>query len=488
MRKNNANFKKLVCLAVLMIVMTACRASETLKGPLDPDHPVTVTLWNYYNGAIKEQFDQLVLEFNDTVGMEKGIVVDAFSQGDVQQLADAVFDAANNKIGSRPLPHIFAAYPDNAYRIESLIGLVDMEEYFSKEELGEFRQDFLQEGRFGEDHKLKIIPVAKATENLFLNKTHWDAFALDTGADIKGLSTWEGIIKIAEDYYRWTDEKTIEPNDGQAFLGIDSLSNYILLASVQLGEELYDFENETVVLKFDKEIARKVWDSLYVPYFKGYYAKVGRFASDDAKTGIVIGYIGSTAGAGYFPNEVTVSQMQVYPIRCKVLPYPYFKEGERYAVQQGAGMCITKSDEAHEYAAAEFLKWFIAKEQNIDFAASTGYFPVKTEALDEQLILAAQDEAGRAVSNAAIIESIKSTVKMLDEYALYGNRPFEGSYDMRKFLETTVFDQVEKDLQTFEMRIEQGEDYEMLREEFISEKNFNKWYEQFLEETDRLLR
>ena len=46
---------------------------------------------------------------------------------------------------------------------------------------------------------------------------------------------------------------------------------------------------------------------------------------------------------------------------------------------------MTKSDYAHEYAAAEFLKWFTDTKQNVKFAITTGYFPVKNEALSEEL-------------------------------------------------------------------------------------------------------
>ena len=46
---------------------------------------------------------------------------------------------------------------------------------------------------------------------------------------------------------------------------------------------------------------------------------------------------------------------------------------------------MTKSDYAHEYAAAEFLKWFTDTKQNVKFAITTGYFPVKKETLNEEL-------------------------------------------------------------------------------------------------------
>ncbi len=69
-----------------------------IKNPLNPEEPTTVVVWHYYNGNIKNKFDALITEFNETVGMEKGIVVDAQSQGDVNQLATAVYESANARL------------------------------------------------------------------------------------------------------------------------------------------------------------------------------------------------------------------------------------------------------------------------------------------------------------------------------------------------------------------------------------------------------
>ncbi len=54
----------------LATVLCGCGASgnETTKVKLDPDNPVSLTVWHYYNGAQQATFDDLVEEFNATVG------------------------------------------------------------------------------------------------------------------------------------------------------------------------------------------------------------------------------------------------------------------------------------------------------------------------------------------------------------------------------------------------------------------------------------
>lgn len=460
-------------LILLVVLLTGCSSSVSEEKPLDSKKPISVTLWHYYSGPTKSEFDRLVTEFNNTVGTEKGIVVDAQSQGDIGQLETAVFDAASHKIGAQRLPDIFAAYPDNAYRMHKIAGLVNIETYFSKDEILTFRQDFLEEGRFGEDNKLKIVPIAKSTENLFLNKTIWDKFAKDTGADLNSLSTWEGIIQTAESYYKWSG--------GKAFLGIDSLSNYMLISSMQLGEEMFDYSGDNVKLNFNKTTAQKIWDSYYIPHMKGYFAKSGRFSSDDAKVGTVIAYIGSTAGAVYFPTEVTLSKSNVLQIESLALPYPHFKNRKAFAAQQGAGMVIAKSDKAHEYAAAEFLKWVTDKKQNIDFAVSTAYFPVKKEALNKDAILSVLNKKS-ADNSETVTSSIKTTLEMFDKYTMYGYKPFEGSFEMRNLLHTNLLDQAHKDLESLADNKLTTEEKAKKLDTFISNDHFDEWYQSFMKE------
>ena len=367
--------KKLLIVFIIIILamifgMSGCtKSTVSNEDLLDPNKPITITVWHYYNGNIKNEFDALVSEFNETVGMEKGIVVEAKSQGDVNQLAEAVFDSANKSIGASPMPEIFASYPDNAFRVNQIAELVDLEEYFSSEELASYRQEFLEEGKFLLDDKVFIMPVAKSSENLFVNKNYWEKFAGEYGFTEENLGSWEGIYEVSKAYYEAT---------GKGFFGIDGSANFMLQAAMQLGSEMFDYSDpDNIKFNLTEEVAKKIWDYYYRPYLNGYYVKTGRFCSDDAKTGTVLAYTGSTAGAAYFPTEVTFSQQEVYKIEPLALPYPYFKDGKPYAIQQGAGMCISRSDKPHEYAASLFLKWFTAKEQNIRFAVSTGYFPVK---------------------------------------------------------------------------------------------------------------
>lgn len=465
----------LMLLCVLTATFSSSCTTPKKENPLDPAKPVTITVWHYYNGHIKEKFDTIVNTFNETVGMEKGIVVDPQSVGDVQKLAEAVFDSANKTIGAPPMPDIFAAYPDNAYRINQIAPLVTLETYFSEVELKTFYPAFLEEGRFPEDGLLRIVPIAKSSENLFLNSTYWEAFAKKNNLSVADLSTWEALFNTSKLYYEQT---------GKSFFSIDSNANFFLAGAVQLDSELYLVKDKQVQLNFTPEFAHKVWQYFYVPYINGYYTKTGKFSSDDAKTGNILAYTGSTAGAAYFPREISSGKQSV-PIEAKALPYPYFKDGKPIAIQQGAGMCIAKSDEQHEYAASEFLKWFTQPEQNVKFSVSTGYLPAQSESISEAVIIPALDAAEPANPN--VHKTMRTTIDMFKTYGFYNNMPFLGSYDMRLLLEKHLWQQIEQDSALLSKRVKSGEMRADVILDLTSEENFNKWYKNFLLLADKII-
>lgn len=67
--------------AVMVVSMLAgCGDSDgdtAKKVNLDPDHPVSLRIWHYYNGTQQAIFDDLVDEFNTTKGKDEGIYVQA---------------------------------------------------------------------------------------------------------------------------------------------------------------------------------------------------------------------------------------------------------------------------------------------------------------------------------------------------------------------------------------------------------------------------
>ena len=75
-------------------------------GVLDPENPVTLTIWHYYNGAYQAAFDKLVEEFNNSAGKDLGIYAEE-------------------------MPDLFSAYTDSALGLQKDGLLTDLNQSIS---------------------------------------------------------------------------------------------------------------------------------------------------------------------------------------------------------------------------------------------------------------------------------------------------------------------------------------------------------------------
>lgn len=465
MRKNWKRVVCLLCAAALVLSLAACGGQKKV--------PVTnITVWNYYNGDQLDSFNKLVATFNDTVGKEKHIHVEGDSQGTVADLETDVMDAAEGKVGASAIPNIFAAYADTAYAVDQMGLLVDLNDYLTEEEKAAFVEDYVTEGDFDGTGSMKIFPVAKSTELMFINDTDWQEFAAATGVSYDDLSTVEGLVATAEKYYNWTDAQTAEPDDGKALFGRDAMANYILIGAQQLGDTIFEVENGKMTLHFDHDVARKLWDNYYVPFVKGYFAASGRFRSDDVKTGNVLGYVGSNSSATFFPSQVMVSDTETRDIEMKVLPSPKFEGGEDVAVQQGAGMVVTKGTEDEIKASVEFLKWLTQPENNIAFSVGSGYLPVTTAANNMDAI---KDSGLDLTGN--MEQTLAGAVETVQDNRLYTPRAFEGGNKARNVLEYGMSDLAVADRETVLERIAAGQSAAQAEAEFLTDDYFEAWYQ-----------
>ncbi len=460
--------------AALAAALTGCGE----KSPLDPGDPVSLTVWHYYNGSQQAAFDTLVEEFNDTVGKEMGIYVQSFSQGSVSDLESAVRDSISGKVGADEMPDIFSSYADTAYEVEQAGALANLSEYLDREELDKYVDSYIEEGCIAADGTLRIFPTAKSTEILMLNKTDWEPFAAATGASLEDLKTMEGVTATARAYYEWTDSQTPDvAEDGKAFYGRDAVANYFIIGMRQLGVEIFQVENGELTLNTPKEEMRRLWENYYVPMVKGYFGAYGSFRSDDVKTGDLLAYTGSTASAMYFPSQVEL-ETTGYDIDYIVMKAPVFEGGESYAVQQGAGMVVSKSDEKREYAAVEFLKWFTEAENNLQFGCVSGYLPVRKEANSREKLDQVIGEKELTVAPKTY-DCLTTVFGEIEGLTLYTNKSFENGSAARKVLEYHLADKAAEDRESVAAALEQGVGLEEASAPYVTEEAFEEWYDSF---------
>lgn len=109
--------------------------------------------------------------------------------------------------------------------------LVDMDKYISKEELNEYIDEYVEEGRINFKDEFKFFLIVKLIEILMLNKIDWDKFVKVINLNINDIKIIEGLVEILKKYYEWIDSLMKEFNDGKVFFGRDVLVNYIIIGS-----------------------------------------------------------------------------------------------------------------------------------------------------------------------------------------------------------------------------------------------------------------
>lgn len=409
----------MVALTVFVMLVPGCKKT--------PANQVTLTLWHNFGGQMQTTMDGLVDEFNKSVGKENGILISITSISDSATIHSKLAMIAADDPGAPEMPDITTCYPQTAALLSAKGLLADLDEYFSQEELSGYLPRFLDEGRL-EDGGLYVFPFAKSTEVLFLNKTLFDEFSLATGIEDDQLFTFEGIAAAALKYYQWTDEQTPDkPGDGKNFYAADSLFNIAQVGMEQLGKELVANQQ----LQLDSDEYKHIWSCLFEPAVKGGYAIYPGYSSDLSKTGDIVCSTGSTAGILFYGTEITYPDKTIQEVEYTVLPFPVFAGGEKIALQRGGGMVVAKTTPQKEKAAATFIKWFTAAEQNMKFVASTGYLPVTHDAFENRV-----EEEIAVNENENIRKLLTAAITVYKEYDYYIPPVFEGFDMIRKNYET----------------------------------------------------
>lgn len=428
-RKGRGHFMKnrRTFIFVLAVLCIFCVAFSGCTSESSENQPVTISIWHVYGGQTDSPLNDLIDEFNETVGMEKGIQVEVTMVSNNKNIHNDILAAANSDPGAPELPDIFVAYPSTVMAMPDENILVDYRDYFSMDEIAGFIPSFVEDGEV--NGRLVCLPVAKSTELLFINKTVFDRFSAETGADIESLSTWEGLYETAEIYAEWSDGKTPDTaNDGKAFFVHDFHFNYFQVGVESLGEDFFSGDEIAFCPTFEK-----VWEPYARACLSGGVWLYGGYATEPLRTGEAVVSVASSASVLYFSNEVIYPDNTSEFVELVVRPCPTFKDGTNLVMQRGAGMCTVKSTPEREEAAVTFLRWLTGPEVNTRFAVSTGYMPVTHEAFENHL-----PGAISGLNEQKYIELYNAYLETREKFEFYSAPKFEAYLETENLFEDGV--------------------------------------------------
>lgn len=324
-------FLKLAAL-VPGLALAGCGGSKTLLSPKDP---TMLSIWHVYGEQADSPMNRLLTEFNDTVGREKGILLNVTNMTNSAAIGGQLQDAKAGKPGALDLPDLFSAHSADASAL-GIENLVDWNDWFTAEDMAAYVPGFVQDGII--DGKQVVFPVSKSTQLIFLNGSQYARFAADTGAQLSTLATWDGFFEMAGAYRQWSQ--------GKPFCALDYPLRLVELNALEQGSgELYkgswyDLTNETF---------RASWMEFARALVQGDILVSDLYSNTQVMTGETLAGLGSSAAILYYNDFVT---------------YP-----------------DNTTDQKAE-AAAVFLRWLTEQQRNLEFAADTGYMPVSSAAFD----------------------------------------------------------------------------------------------------------
>lgn len=355
----------LIIFGIVICSVSGCKRSELKKS-----EPVTLTMWHVYGEQAYSPMNKLVDEFNETIGYEKGIIIDVTALSNATEIGDKLLAAQEGKPGALDMPDLFFAHASNA-RALGAENLLDWNEVFSEKQLSAYVPEFMEDGTV--DGRLCVFPTSKSTYTLYIAGEQFERFSQATGVTYDSLADWDGFFDAAAKYYEWSG--------GKPFCAFD-----YILRNVELYAQASGVENpvsESGEYDFNNTVFKSAFDRFADAVVRGYIIVSDLYANTQIMTGEVMCGIESSAAILYFNDNVTYADGTSEPTSLKVLPLPQVKGKEAFMPISGVGLCAYKTTEQKAEAAAVFAEWFTAPERNLDFVCETGYMPVANGAFEK---------------------------------------------------------------------------------------------------------
>lgn len=359
--------KKAIALILTLLTLMPLLGGCGEKSALDPENPVTLTMWHVYGEQADSPMNRLVEEFNRTVGKEQGILIHVTLMSSTTQIGQKLLDAQAQTPGVPDMPDLFFCHSNNAEELGAE-NLLNWKTLFTEEELSAYVPGFLEDGMVGDE--LCVFPVSKSTQLLFVSGTQFDRFAADTGCTYEDLATWEGFFDTAAKYYDWSG--------GKAFCALDYLIRAVELNAMEQGGE--NFYTSEGWYDFDNAALKSSYMALAESYAQGHILVSDLYANTQMMTGEVAAGLGSTASILYYNDTVTYPDNTSEPMDLRILPMPKAAGKDLMITQAGVGLCAYKTTDQKAEAAKVFARWLTEPARNLEFCVGSGYMPVTEEA------------------------------------------------------------------------------------------------------------
>lgn len=352
--------KKLVSILLVLVLALACSATAFANGD-----PVTIKFWHHRgSGAQYECVTHAVNGFNETVGKEKGIVVEESYIGGYVDL----FSQIQLAVQSGDAPNVVsAANTYVAYMLEDDY-LVDMAPLAAEEgyDITGNLMDWLLAIGGNTDGEIHSLPYCRSTPLFYYNK----GIAKELGIEIGDMITIDELVKFGEAAMVKNDAGEITRYGFEIF---NDFGYYNAAWIYQLGSDYMvegggspSLEDGTMlkVLSDWREWVDAGWCRPFD------VTNAGDTAQTMFVNGELAAYMNSSAGLGNLMIAAAETGVEV-----GVAMFPTYNPENHVAEIGGANISIISADNSDEEIRAswEFIKYLMSDEEQFFNAKTSGY-------------------------------------------------------------------------------------------------------------------
>ncbi|NLC33623.1 MAG: extracellular solute-binding protein [Clostridiales bacterium] len=320
-------------------------ADEALRALSMDGQKVKASIWHTFTKDQEQFLEKTVADFN---AAHENYEIVLLSQP-YEDFLGSVRSAVVEGIG----PDIIFNYASEAAGYVKPGLVADLGQYIYDDEIGikDFEGSLVDgvmngEVKAFEDGLIHYLPAYTTGPIFFYNKTLFEEL------DLSVPTTWEEMEKAA---------KVIYDAKGIAIAGFDDITDIVQMLIMETPDGGYiDVSNQQVL--FDTPEVRAKLEWLVDMVEKGYFRlkPTGNYFSEDFNSGIVAGFIGSSAGYPYITPADGKFEFAMAPIPAQTW-FPSWNRGP---------IVFYYKDDARAQAAYEFVKYFISPEVNAGWTKS----------------------------------------------------------------------------------------------------------------------
>lgn len=379
--------KTIAVLVASTILMAGCGANSdtaaTTKGAgsgeaakADNAGPVQVTFWHAMGGTSEGVVKEVVQNFNDTIGKEKGIAVTPVFQGSYADLLKKVKAAVQAK-DTKNLPDIVQVPASDTAYIKDVPNIIWAQSMIDKDR--SFHAADLEPNTvasFSFKGRLAGVPFANSTVLLYYNKNMFKEAGLDPNTPPKTI----------DEMGQYAAKMTKKNGDQVSQWGLSvtpdqyHLSSWIGMQGGYIGNNKNGREDTMTQVEFDSTGTMKE----FLTAWKKAVDYGGIQTGADVKTNEVFAagklgmFLNSTAGL----KGTLAAVGDKFEVGTAFLPTVHESDKGGVAVGGSALYMVDRGEQAKIDAAWEYIKYSTSPKTQFIWHTGTGYFPVNKKTYD----------------------------------------------------------------------------------------------------------